>query len=94
MVNRILCSERTYRLLKEQAPNIPIHKRGTIKIKGKGEMKTYWVGGKLEQTINGAARCAVAIEEDTPEKVTWSRGRESMESSRGRGTESLGRYFY
>jgi class 3 adenylate cyclase len=44
---KILCSERSYRLLKEQAPEIPVAKRGAINVKGKGEMKVYWVGGDL-----------------------------------------------
>lgn len=43
--NRILCSEKSYKLLKEQAPDIPAHRRGKISVKGKGEMLVYWVGG-------------------------------------------------
>lgn len=86
IANRILCSERSCKLLKEQAPNIPIHKRGTIKVKGKGEMKTYWIGGKMDLSISneGAARCAANAHTDTVDKS----------ASFGRGTESLGRYFY
>ena len=41
---RILCSERSYKLLKEQAPEFPAKKRGAINVKGKGEMTVYWVG--------------------------------------------------
>jgi hypothetical protein len=29
----------------QQAPDIPLTLRGIIRIKGKGKMKTYWVGG-------------------------------------------------
>jgi len=43
--NRILCSDRAYKLLKEQAPEIPKTKRGKISVKGKGDMTVYWVGG-------------------------------------------------
>ena len=41
--NAIHCSERSAMLLKEQAPEIPLNCRGWITVKGKGEMKTYWV---------------------------------------------------
>jgi class 3 adenylate cyclase len=40
---RIHCSERAAKLLQKQAPEIPVKLRGTIDIKGKGEMVTYWV---------------------------------------------------
>lgn len=45
--NRILCSERSYELLKEQAPQIKTKKRGKIQVKGKGDMHVYWVGDNL-----------------------------------------------
>jgi len=41
--NRIHCSEASAALLKEQCPKIRIFPRGTIEVKGKGEMQTYWV---------------------------------------------------
>jgi class 3 adenylate cyclase len=43
--NRILCSEKAYELLCEQAPDVPVKKRGKIAVKGKGDMVVYWVGG-------------------------------------------------
>jgi class 3 adenylate cyclase len=45
--NRILCSERAYKLLVEQAPDMPTRKRGKVAVKGKGEMTVYWVGTSL-----------------------------------------------
>ena len=42
--NRILCSETSYKILAEQAPEIPIRRRGKIAVKGKGDMLVYWVG--------------------------------------------------
>ncbi|CAB9517041.1 activated protein kinase catalytic subunit alpha-1 [Seminavis robusta] len=45
--NRILCSEYSYRLLREQVPEFPSHKRGKIQVKGKGTMTVFWVGGSL-----------------------------------------------
>ena len=41
--NRIHCSERSAELLRQQCPEIHMSCRGTIKVKGKGEMTTYWV---------------------------------------------------
>jgi len=45
--NRILCSEVSYDLLKQQAPNFPVKKRGKIAVKGKGDMHTFWIGDEL-----------------------------------------------
>eukprot|EP00934_Nitzschia_sp_Nitz4_P006661 Nitzschia sp. Nitz4//scaffold85_size83877//9444//12857//NITZ4_005217-RA/size83877-processed-gene-0.133-mRNA-1//-1//CDS//3329559101//6651//frame0 len=44
--NRIQCSKRAYDLLAEQMPELPMNPRGKIKIKGKGEMVTFWVNEK------------------------------------------------
>jgi len=41
--NRIHCSERAAILLKSQNPGMSILSRGYIEVKGKGQMKTYWV---------------------------------------------------
>ena len=41
--NRILCSEASYKLLVDQAPEIVVRKRGKIAVKGKGDMTVYWV---------------------------------------------------
>jgi len=43
---RIQCSDRTAELLKKQCPELPIVSRGQIRIKGKGEMLTFWVDEK------------------------------------------------
>lgn len=45
--NRVLTSEVTSKLLREQAPEIDLVKRGKISVKSKGEMTVYWVGGSL-----------------------------------------------
>ena len=45
--DRIHCSERAAKLLNEQCPEIPLLSRGVISVKGKGEMRTYWVNEQL-----------------------------------------------
>ncbi len=44
MPGKVHCSYASGQLLQTQAPEIPITLRGIIKVKGKGKMKTYWVG--------------------------------------------------
>ena len=46
---RIHCSEASANLLMVQDSNIRIVSRGGIMIKGKGEMKTFWVGDKAKK---------------------------------------------
>ena len=41
--NRIHCSELAAKLIHKQHPETKIRPRGVINIKGKGEMRTYWV---------------------------------------------------
>ncbi|CAJ1957939.1 unnamed protein product [Cylindrotheca closterium] len=42
--DRIQCSEPAAKILQEQAPDMPLRKRGKVAVKGKGNMVTYWVG--------------------------------------------------
>jgi hypothetical protein len=42
--DKIQCSEVSALLLKEQAPEFPLKRRGKVAVKGKGHMTTYWVG--------------------------------------------------
>ena len=41
--NRIHCSEAAAEVLRDQCPAIPLKTRGIIIVKGKGEMRTWWV---------------------------------------------------
>ena len=41
---RIQASEAAAKLLKKQAPYLPLSKRGKVAVKGKGTMVTYWIG--------------------------------------------------
>ena len=43
IAGRIHCSLVSANLLKEQAPEIPLVSRGTLNIKGKGNMETFFV---------------------------------------------------
>ena len=45
-MNRINCSEEAVKYLKEQAPEIPLKPRGLVAIKGKGELRCFWVNEK------------------------------------------------
>ncbi len=49
----IHCSHASEQLLQTQSPDIPLTLRGMIKIKGKGKMKTFLVGGDdlVESTL-------------------------------------------
>lgn len=52
---KIQCSEAAAKLLKEQAPDMPLRRRGKIAVKGKGNMATYFVGeGLLREREDGS----------------------------------------
>jgi len=42
--NRVLCSDFSHQVLKQQVSDTPMRKRGNINVKGKGLMCVYWVG--------------------------------------------------
>jgi hypothetical protein len=44
---KIQCSELSAKLLKEQAPEFSLKRRGKVAVKGKGQMTTYWVGSSM-----------------------------------------------
>ena len=48
--NRIHCSPVSAKLIHDQCPEIRIRARGTILIKGKGEMQTYWASERNADT--------------------------------------------
>lgn len=50
--NRIHCSERSVKLLWSQYPELPIAPRGRINVKGKGQMKTFWVNEAPSSRMN------------------------------------------
>ncbi|GKY96680.1 hypothetical protein MPSEU_000627600 [Mayamaea pseudoterrestris] len=47
--NRIHCSDIAATVLREQCPQMALRSRGKIKIKGKGEMRTWWVNEGVGQ---------------------------------------------
>ena len=60
--NRILCSERSHRLLQDQAPGMYTKRHGKIQVKGKGEMAVYWVSDDLLTTRKGLKEKAAEFE--------------------------------
>ena len=53
--NRILCSNRSAIILKEQWPDIDLHCRGKIAVKGKGDMVTWWVNKHGKHSRHGGS---------------------------------------
>lgn len=60
---KILCSAVSAKILKQQAPDIPLIKRGKINVKGKGDMYTYWVGSAAK---NVGASADKAVDDGAP----------------------------
>lgn len=60
----IQCSDVSARLLREQAPDFPIRKRGKVSVKGKGSMTTFWIGETppREKTKVGKQKDSKAVE--------------------------------
>lgn len=56
---RIHCSKPAADLLKKQNPGIKLASRGSIEIKGKGHMHTYWVVGKSSGSYQEAPEQAL-----------------------------------
>jgi guanylate cyclase len=76
VARKIQCSEPTATLLMDQAPDMPLNKRGKIAVKGKGNMITYWVGkgllkeevdGSVSRTLDDRPTVAFASEDAAPE---------------------------
>jgi class 3 adenylate cyclase len=53
--NRIHCSNAAAKLLHKQWPDLPLASRGNIKIKGKGEMHTWWVNENKRRSTKTTA---------------------------------------
>jgi hypothetical protein len=62
---KIQCSEVSAKLLKEQAPDFPLRRRGKVAVKGKGQMTTYWVGKSLlnEDSDHGSDKPVVGFKD-------------------------------
>lgn len=60
--NSILCSEKSYKLLRQQAPEIPCCARGKIDVKGRGTMRVFWVG---EERLHESQGRVVGFHPDT-----------------------------
>ena len=56
--DQIHCSEAAAKILKQQAPKLPLIKRGKVAVKGKGQMVTYWVGNISDPVKGGKTAAA------------------------------------
>lgn len=60
IANRIQCSSRAAKLLRKQAPEMPLSCRGKINIKGKGFMRTFWVNEEDDEDDNRSFRSGIS----------------------------------
>ena len=73
--NRILCSSRAAHLVRKQAPELALTCRGVINVKGKGDMKVYWVGTPA-QTMPRTPGTLYTLQET----ARYPRGRSTLSS--------------
>jgi len=66
-VNRIHCSARAAGLLLMQWPELALEHRGRVKIKGKGEMRTFWVNEPNSQKRKDTRRDTMQPIRQTPQ---------------------------
>eukprot|EP00934_Nitzschia_sp_Nitz4_P001943 Nitzschia sp. Nitz4//scaffold517_size4071//2291//3964//NITZ4_009255-RA/size4071-processed-gene-0.3-mRNA-1//-1//CDS//3329553799//1943//frame0 len=72
---RILCTQTSADILREQGPDIALARRGKISVKGKGSMFTYWVGTEVQ--IDGE------LPQDTIATLNDTQGYEMSPTKRG-----------
>jgi guanylate cyclase len=61
---KIQCSEVSALLLKEQAPEFPLKRRGQVAVKGKGHMTTYWVGSSMLNENSGGGSASRTFDDN------------------------------
>jgi serine/threonine protein kinase len=88
--NRILCSKAAYDIVREQMPDLSIKPRGAIKVKGKGNMVTYWVNEEHDLEVpvanDGGHQIDMAVDVVSGGKIPSGEGplarlRQSMSKS-------------
>jgi class 3 adenylate cyclase len=57
LAGRVQCSAATAALIKAQDPAIQLLVRGTMEVKGKGAMETFWIGGEVAEAVDDAEKC-------------------------------------
>jgi hypothetical protein len=83
-INRIHCSKEGAKLLKEQAPGLPLTSRGRIPIKGKGKMLTFWVNER--GNFRSSAALNRADSSDKLESVPRDEGMIALDEESGEMT--------
>jgi hypothetical protein len=61
---KIQCSEVSAKLLKEQAPETSLKRRGKVAVKGKGHMTTYWVGSSMLDENSGSGSASRTFDDN------------------------------
>ena len=57
LAGRAQCSAASAALIRNQDPAVRLLARGTMEVKGKGAMETFWVGGEEAGLASDAERC-------------------------------------
>ncbi|CAB9525328.1 Receptor-type guanylate cyclase gcy [Seminavis robusta] len=86
--NRIHCSRAAAKLLQTQYKDLPMKSRGKVKIKGKGEMHTYWVN----EGVRGK-RLTMSVKESTKSgyfPILSDRGMTALAETSGELSSALG----
>lgn len=81
-VNRIHCSRAAAKLLQQQVPELPIKSRGKVKIKGKGNMHTYWVN-------EAGHRGSSLMSQNSTVGLMKTMSQSSLDSSDGDGVKDM-----
>jgi hypothetical protein len=61
---KIQCSEASAILMKEQAPEFPLKRRGKVAVKGKGHMTTFWVGSSVQNENSEGGSASKTFDEN------------------------------
>ena len=92
--NRILISDVSARLLAKQAPGMPIVSRGIIDVKGIGQMSTFWVNHRENQSVQVPFGLDMSDHSVPSEYRGRRRSSHDDHQSRSRGESSLSSHHH